>query len=280
MALLDFQTAIARLCINPGFRRRFSAQDNRVLEDLDLTPAEKAALRSLDLEAVKDYGTDLLHKRMEMIRSWVSSTIAALESRLGSDVVHEILHQYVESRVRIDNWVGSECIRRETQCFLGYLSDQVSNDIGMPYLPDLARYEITMLVLRLDDPADQDAVAVRLSEDYEPASLRPKLRSDVRLERFDYDVTANGASEGAVADPPWQPEGKWLLFVRRNVTTVDVHAVTPLLAAALEMCDGLATIEDILARLIEKFGLLTDGDIRAQCLDAFRECFAAQLLCV
>ena len=142
MSMLQMQTAIARLCVDPPFRREFLRDPEGALREYDLTGAERAAVYTIDASAIHDYAQSLIAKRMGLIGKWFPLTVGLLQRSLSAHEYHHLVERYSIEHVPTNEQLGGEWARTEFFVFYGFLFrcvPQLSQRVR--YFEDTARFE-------------------------------------------------------------------------------------------------------------------------------------------
>ena len=157
MSLREFQTVLARMCLDRSFRAAIK-KDRGVLGAYKLRPNELASLYSMDLAAVEQFGEHLIEKRIRLITQWFPLTFRLLRFHREESKAIDLLAAFTQRIMRADSEVGGHWLRTESARAAEYLKElAVTGVFEAPHLLDLIAFEFEKLRLCTDPEAMKSA---------------------------------------------------------------------------------------------------------------------------
>lgn len=256
MDTLPFQTALARLLVEPELRKRFLSTPQAVGAELSLGPAQTEALLAVGAEHLSSFAHDLASKRLSLLAKAAPASCKWLQNR---KLWHELAHRFVDENAPLSS---SEFVNRSVRDGFWFLRmlDQVlveRPELRTP-LGDIVRFERTQLELSSTVGPVQSAQDFRQAFETTPApgtetllAARPRTGPHVRVERFGCDVVELVRRINAGEDPQEVPgTATAVLFTKapgfRNVRHLAINERT---RALLALCDGTRSTVEIAAQL-------------------------------
>jgi hypothetical protein len=172
MSAAVFQSALARLVIDPDFRNGVRGRGAEAL------PGGLSELERVRLLAVAgDPGLDIthtLHKgfRLAKLLAWIPLTCAVL----GREVRTREVGEFWKRRLPVSFYFLEEAV-----AFCDYLLERVSEGLDIPYLEEVASYERASLELRRARPAGEVADPQTVEFRHDPEALLAALARGERL---------------------------------------------------------------------------------------------------
>jgi hypothetical protein len=162
----SFQTALARLVVDPAYREAVRAHDERPLGGLD--PIERRRLRAVAAAPGLDM-TCKVHQawRLGKLYTMVPLTCALL----GEEGLEQAVHDFWRSRAPRSFYFRDEAIE-----FCEYLGSGPQ----LPYLDEVLEYELAVLDLRRPFIPCEPARSVTVEFRHDPATLLSTLRAGER----------------------------------------------------------------------------------------------------
>jgi hypothetical protein len=160
MSAAVFQSALARLVVDPDFRNAVREHGAEALPD-GLADLERERLLAVAVDPGLDI-TRTLHKgfRLAKLLAWIPLTCAVL----GREVRTREVEEFWKRRLPVSFYYLEEAV-----AFCDYLLERVREGLDIPYLEEVASYERASLELRRDRPAGEavDDQTVELRHDPE-----------------------------------------------------------------------------------------------------------------
>ncbi|MDQ3810520.1 MAG: Os1348 family NHLP clan protein [Chloroflexota bacterium] len=261
MSVPELQACLARLYVDGSFRKLFYIDPDDTLRGYELNAAEALAIKSIDRDRLEFFAESLVNKRKhEFERAY------PLLFRLHSVVAERLYRRYYDLRVASPYQPGIQDI---TEFGLFLEESLASAADAPPYAVDLARYE-RLSYAALVGTGPEAMPTVEPPEPAEPATIEAsdRLRSSggIQLAAFMYDVAAledklESSSDRQNSIEPDRGE-YWILFTPRvgssPARTLRVNSPTRTL---LQLCDGRATMADIVAAVEQTFGATQMGEV-------------------
>ncbi|WP_240486709.1 DUF692 family multinuclear iron-containing protein [Hyalangium minutum] len=251
-----FQTALARLLVEDGLRKRFFAAPPAVGEELGLGPEQVEALLAVGAGHLNTFAHDLSSKRLSLITKAAPASCRWLQLH---KLWHDVSHRFTEEHAPRHSPEFVNRTVRDGFWFLQLLSRVLEErpELRFP-LEDILRFERVQLELCSTVAPVETALEFRRAFESraapgveELAAARPLSGPHVRVERFGCDVVELvrrlNAGE-ATEEVPLKPS--LVLFSKapgfRNVRHLAINERT---SALLALCDGSRTTAEIAARL-------------------------------
>lgn len=287
MSMIAMQSVIARLCVDGNFRRRFTDEPEEALGPYELTAEERDSLRALDLDAVQDYASSLVSKKVGLIKKWLPLSLDYLERELSPAQVGRLLRGYSLENIRDTDELGGEWVRGEFEKLCQYLREKVaSGETRPPYIDDLIGFEEVTFSMELDPDVSRSAAEfadsnrgaeLAFTEEF-VRGYAPVRGGHVRVGRFDFDVAQLVASiEAGEPTPQLEREETWVLFFKiPHSIKAETHAINPPLKELLEMCDGGSSVREIVAHIAGKYAADSDAppeELEEDCLQILEQLY-------
>lgn len=166
MSAAVFQSALARLVVDPDFRDGVRGRGAEALPD-DLSDLERERL----LAVAVDPGLDItltLHKgfRLAKLLAWIPLTCVVL----GRESRTREVAEFWKRRLPVSFYYLEEAV-----AFCDYLLERVGEGLDIPYLEEVAAYERASLELRRARPAGEAVVPQRVDFRHDPEVLLEAL---------------------------------------------------------------------------------------------------------
>ncbi|MDC0707556.1 DUF692 family protein [Stigmatella sp. ncwal1] len=258
---LKFQTALARLLVEPALRKRFLATPQAVGAELSLGEEQTAALLAVGAEHLSSFAHDLASKRLSLLAKAAPASCKWLQNR---GLWHELAHRFVDDHAPL---FSPEFVNRSVRDGFWFLRmlDQVLVERPELLTPlgDIVRFERAQLELSSTVAPVQSAKDFRQAYEATPApgteallAARPRTGPHVRVERFGCDVVELVRRINAGQDPQEVPgTATAVLFTKapgfRNVRHLAINERT---RSLLALCDGTRTTVEIAAQLSRSAG--------------------------
>ncbi|RFS45629.1 hypothetical protein [Micromonospora craniellae] len=242
MTTLGFQTALARLLVEPALRERWSVDPDTVASDLSLTIREREMLAAVDPGRLDFTAGGIARARSRTLKRMFAATLRAIgdpptADRLVSEFVRSVVP--LAARDEATKWI------KEGDRFVEYLSHvAAAGDVPTP-LAELARLEWLRAELRYSPDAARSAEHVHRHHDpTTPPAVTTVLRlaAHVRVVRFDADVLALAAGRA-----PAQAGPTCLALASRPDGTVRTYRLSPQAHDLYQACDGQYTVAALTA---------------------------------
>jgi hypothetical protein len=160
MSAAVFQSALARLVVDPDFRNAVRGRGAEALPD-GLSDLERERLLAVAVDPGLDI-TRTLHKgfRLAKLLAWIPLTCAVL----GREVRTREVEEFWKRRLPVSFYYLEEAV-----AFCDYLLERVREGLDISYLEEVAAYERASLELRRARPASEvvDSQTVELRHDPE-----------------------------------------------------------------------------------------------------------------
>jgi hypothetical protein len=253
----EFQMALGRILAEPDLNERFLADPRGVGGELGLDGEQIAALEHAGLARLRSFAHSLWSKRIGLLKKICPATYELVEQRgrlaeLAGRFVRE--HPPREAREH-----SSRTIRDGFWLIDFLLRLEETGELGDPLLAEVARFERAMLEVTARVEAVESAARFQEAAGEKPEmtreemlAARPRRGVHCRVEVFTVDIVEviRALGEGRPPEDP-SPGESIVLFSkmpgRRNVRYATVNAQTRQL---LELCDGVATCREIIARML------------------------------
>jgi hypothetical protein len=285
MSMIYMQTTIARLCVDQPFREAFLRDPDSTLEPFDLTVEERESIKALDMEAVGEYASGLLGKRIGIIKKWFRLPWLFLEARLPAPALGRVFRRFGVEEIRDSDEMGGEWVRSEFDRFHKYLQDLVSSkEIDLPGFSDLLEFEATRFSMALDPELSSIAAefgrAIMASDTAFTREFQdnfsPLLGKHARILSFNHNVAdLVTILEEGMPIPELEEEPTVVLFFKRpQELKVDTSLINLPLRTLLEMCTGEWSTSNVVSSVISQYGALLDvpeEDLREDCLAVLKQ---------
>jgi hypothetical protein len=162
MSAAVFQSALARLVVDPDFRNGLRGRGAGALPD-GLTDLERERLLAVAADPGLDI-TSTLHKgfRLAKLLAWIPWTCAVL----GREVRTREVAEFWKRRLPVSFYFLEEGV-----AFCDYLLERVREGLDIPYLEEVAAYERASLELRRARPAGETAAPQTVELQHDPEAL-------------------------------------------------------------------------------------------------------------
>lgn len=287
MSMLAMQTVVARLCVDIKFRQAFISDAPCALKEYDLSPDESESLKTIDIEAIRDYAGSLIGKRLGLIKKWFPIALSYLESSLTTHKSNSILHRYALEQIRDTDDLGGEWLRSESERFLNYLRQLVAQKvIDVRYFSDVLEFEAIQFAMQLDTEVSASAVEFMKansakefphSEEMQ-SSMRPLIGKHARRHLFNYEMSELIQSiEENKPIPDMEEESTWVLFFKRaHSVKVDSSAINLPLNDLLALCTGALSVKEIISLIASKHAAVldvTEEELAEDCLGILEQLY-------
>ena len=253
------QACLARLYIDEPFRKWFSADATAALEHYYLSAEERAALLAVDRLRLDDFARSLITKRRaRMERAY--PLLFALNGPIVRRCYSRFYHLYPAKR----GWT----IAQEIFDFGEFMQETLPAIQGLPaYASDLAKFERLCFAV-LDACPSAEVSESQVAPELPAMNARPRLRSDVRVAEFGYDVAALESQlsrDPPVEAPELTPSASCVLFQCAPEGGLRMLRINAATRTIVNFCDGLRTVERIVSEVENRLGAadLTDGVVQA-----------------
>jgi hypothetical protein len=162
MSAAAFQSALARLVVDPDFRDGVRARGAEALPE-ELSDLERERL----LAVAADRGLDItrtLHVgfRLAKLLAWIPLTCAVL----GREVRTREAGEFWKRRLPVSFYYLEEAV-----AFCDYILERAGEGLDVPYLEEVAAYERASLELRRARPAGEPAAPQTVDFRHDPEAL-------------------------------------------------------------------------------------------------------------
>src|SRR5262249_47340624 len=155
----------AKLCLDHEFRQAFTSNPGKALESCALTAEESEEIKSVDTQAVREYATSLLGKRLGLIKKWLQLSLLLLAKQLSAEKLHAILKRYASENIRGTDEIGGDWVRREFDRVSKYLRQLAAiGEIDVPYFTDMLEFEVLRFSMLNDLEVSKRAIEVTRAE--------------------------------------------------------------------------------------------------------------------
>jgi hypothetical protein len=282
MSVSAMQTVIAKLCVDHKFRQTFASNPDRALESFALTARESEEIKSVDMQAVREYASSLLSKRLGLIKKWFPLSFLVLAKEVAAEKVHAILNRYGLENIRGTDEIGGDWVRAEFHRVSKYLHQLIAiKEIEVPHFTDVLEFEVLKFSMLNDLEVSKfameftkaDRTKSTFTSEWQRGS-RPLLGKHARLRLFKYNMAELiPLVEEQKAIPPLEVEPTWVLFFKRpRALGVDTSIINLPLKRLIELCDGGRTIDGIISSIASHLGI-TDAEARDDCLATLEQLY-------
>jgi hypothetical protein len=282
--MIAMQTVIAKLCLDHEFRQAFASSPDKVIESCGLTAKEAEEIRAVDLQAVREYGTSLLGKRLGLIKKWLPLSFLLLARQLSAEKAHAILKRYASENISGTDDIGGDWVRTEFDRVSKYLRQLVAiREIDVPYLADVLAFEVLRFSMLNDREVSRSAIGVARAERTKASfigecqrSAKPVMGKHACLQVFNYNLAELiPLVEGEQAIPALEVKPTWVLcFKRPHALGISTSVINPALKLLIELCNGRQTIEGIIASIASQLDI-TEAGARDDCFAALEHLYVA-----
>ena len=289
MPMIDMQTVIARLCVDAQFREAFLKDPDTTLKQFDLTQQECESIKELDMQAIREYASSLVGKRIGIIRKWYRLPFAFLEAKLPRDKVNRIARRFGVDEIRETDEMGGEWVRAEFDRFYAYLRELISTkEINLTGFSDLLEFEAVRFSMGQDP--ELSSVAAEFSEANQAKELvfteefqksfGPLLGRHTRIRHFNYNVADLVTMlEEEMPVPELEEEPNWILFFKRpHSLQVDASVINLPLKSLFEMCTGEWSTVDVISSIASQYCASSDTpeeELKEDCLAILEQMYSA-----
>lgn len=246
MSIPEMQAALSRLYVDGAFFDVFCLDPQRALHSYSLTERETRALTGIDREAIRRFALSL------RVKTWkrFSSSYRLLYSLDRARIYSYYLRFYEIRKMR-----PNETFFNATVELGEFLEESLLGDPDLPpYASDLARYE--RLFYEARHRPRSGAAAQPVAEEPLTAGSVPVLREGVRVEAFDWDMSAieKAIEEGSVPRDAERGEHYVVFQSRPQPGRAKKFQVAALMQQMLSLCDGSRNVRAIAAELEARSG--------------------------
>src|SRR5262245_4353576 len=282
--MIAMQTVIAKLCLDKEFRQNFASNPDEALEWCALTALESEEIKSVDMQAVREYASSLMGKRLGLIKKWLPLSFLVLARQLSAEKAHAILKRYGSENIRGTDEIGGDWVRREFDRVSRYLRQLAAmREIDVPYFTDVLAFEVLRFSMLNDLEVSKRAAEVTRAERTKATfisecqrSAKPVLGKHARLQVFNYNLAELiplVEQEQAILSLEMKPT--WVFcFKRPHALGISTSVVNVALKHLLELCDGKQTIDGIISTIAAQLGM-TEAGARDDCLTALEQLYIA-----
>lgn len=162
MSAAVFQSALARLVVDPDFRNGVRGSGAETLPD-GLSDLERERLLAVVIDPGLEI-THMLHKgfRLAKLLAWIPLTCAVL----GREVRTREVGEFWKRRLPLSFYYLEEAV-----AFCDYLLERVKEGLAIPYLEEIAAYERASLELRRARPVGEVADSQTVEFRHNPEAL-------------------------------------------------------------------------------------------------------------
>ena len=271
----EFQTALARLLVEPELTERFHADPDGTARELGLDDTQIAALKSAGVDRLRSFARGLAGKRFQIQKRVCQVTYRLLEL-YGLEA--KIMVRFVRENPPLESTEFPTRSIRDGVWLTEMLQRMVAaGELDAPYLEDVARFERQMLAVTSFYDTVNSAVEFQKAYEAWPEptpeemlAAMPRRGIHAAVESFSCDVTQIVRQLAADGDlPELEPQPTHLLFSKvpgwRNVRYARINDLTREL---LELCDGTRSTREIVARLVRQGHLERDPEqLTPSCLE-------------
>ena len=282
MSMIAMQTVIAKLCVDHEFRHTFSSDPDKALELSALTAKESEDIKSVDLQAVREYASSLLSKRLALIKKWLPLSFLVLAKQLPAEKFHVVLNQYGLENVRGTDEIGGDWVRGEFHRVSEYLRQLIATkEIDVPCFTDVLEFEVLKFSMLTDPEVSQYAIgftkADRTKSTFTNECQRnptPLLGKHARLQSFSYNMAELiPLVEEQQAIPPLEVKPTWVLFFKiPHAPGVHTSIINLPLKHLIQLCDGKHTLDGVISSIASQLGI-TEAAARADCLATLEQLY-------
>jgi hypothetical protein len=284
MSMIAMQTVIARLCLDHEFGQAFASDPDKALESCALTAKESEEIKSVDMQALRQYAASLLGKRSGLIKKWLPLSFLLLARQLSDEKVYAILKRYASENIRGTDEIGGDWVRKEFDRVSKYLCQLVAmRVIEVPYFTDVLAFETLRFSMLNDLDVSKRATEATTAERTKATfvgecqrSARPVLGKHACVQVFNYNlaeliplVEQEQAMPGLEMKPTWV-----LCFKRPHALGISTSVINPALKHLIELCDGSRTIDVIVSAIAFQLEI-TEAAARGDCLAALEQLYIA-----
>jgi hypothetical protein len=243
----EMQACLARLLVDEPFRRLLDADADAVLGGYILSAEEQQALLGIDRGQMHDFAASLIAKRRKRVER-AYPMLFALIGPVMARCYARFYHLYPAK--------PGQAYSQDVLDFGAFMEETLSDLDGVPaYASDVAKYErLCFVTLETVPPAEPRPRGESGPEVLSGMDARPRLRPDVEVAEFAYDVAA---LDGALAgEPPvLEPSACCILF-HSGAGTDGLHMqrVNPPTKVIIDLCDGSRTTTQVIAEAEARLG--------------------------
>ncbi len=273
MPLSELQAVLARILTDEPARRRFLdvGRDGPIPSELDgygLSLPEWLQLRAIPRDRLELYAQLLRNKRLEKLAEmlpWTWFLLGKDRSRLVGLYTRDHLPTTIRKL-------------EEAESFCTYLHENASL-VNPPYVPEVARYEITLarLVLRPYVPPSQSCIPELESMEWRDLPAVSCIRTEnATLLDFDYDLELILSFAQRSEHPPeLLPCQTTVLFcTRRDGGAPRSYGLQAAAVELLSLCDGRRSLRDIVRESVSRNSPGANGDdetLRNACISVLNK---------
>jgi hypothetical protein len=282
MSMIAMQTVIAKLCLDHEFCQSFAGSPDRALESCGLTAMELEEIKSVDLQAIREYAASLLGKRLGLIKKWLPLSFLLLAKQLSAAKVHTILKRYSSENIRGTDGIGGDWVRMEFDRVAKYLRQLVATrEIESPYFTDVLAFEVLRFSMLNDLEIGRRAIEAASGERTRATFIsecqrgaRPALGKHACVQVFNYNLAELiPLVEQEQAIPALELKPTWVLcFKKPRALGISTSVINPALKQLIELCDGGRTIDGISSAIAAQLGV-TEAGARDECLAALEQLY-------
>lgn len=282
MSMIAMQTVIAKLCVDQTFRENFSIDPDKELEPSALTAKESAEIKSIDMQAVCEYASSLLNKRLGLLRKWFPLSLGVLAKRLPAEELYAILNRYGLANIRGADEIGGDWVRGEFHRVSTYLRHLIAiGAIDVPCLPDVLEFEVLTFTMLNDPEISKSALGFTTADRTKSTFIsecqrtsKPLLGRHACLRSFNHNMAELLPLVDEQQDiPPFEMKPTWVLFCKRpHAFGVDTSTINLPLKQLIDLCDGKRTVADIISSIASHFRI-TKAESGNDCLSALEQLY-------
>jgi len=282
MSMIAMQTVIAKLCVDQTFRQTFAIDPDKALEPSALTAKESAEIKSINMQAVREYASSLLNKRLGLLKRLFPLSLGVLAKRLPAEELHAILNRYGLDNIRGADEIGGDWVRGEFHRVSTYLRHLIAiGAIDVPCLPDVLEFEVLTFTMLNDPEVSKCALGFTTADRTKSTFIsecqrtsKPLLGRHACLRSFNYNMAELIPLVDEQQDiPPLEVKPTWVFVCKRpHAFGVDTSIINPPLKQLIDLCDGKRTVDDIISSIASQLRI-TEAEAGNDCLLALEQLY-------